>query len=89
MSNKQRNAEGQAWRDQNKRIREWLLQHPARVQNGMWHVSINLTEVLEAELDREMKNARRAGRTSLRNRLKCLVMSIISYRFSGRKGARA
>lgn len=79
MKIKRMNAEAKAWREENKRIREWLLCHPRCIQEGMWHVSINMTEVLEAELDREMKNVRRPGRTSFRNRAKDFLLSIIPH----------
>ncbi|MGI2294132.1 hypothetical protein [Paenibacillus sp. GXUN7292] len=70
--------EAAAWKAQNAQIKEWLLKHPSRIQPGLWSPAINLTEVLEAELEREMKNARRPGRTSLRYRLQYLVLSILA-----------
>lgn len=72
--------DAQAWQDRNQQIREWLLQHPGRVDEGMWHVSINMTEVLEAELVQEMKNALRPGRASLKSRLRNLFVFIIPHR---------
>ncbi len=70
--------EAQTWKKQNEQIREWLLTHPMRVQPGMWSPAINLTEVLGEELERELKNARRPGRTSLRYRLQYLLLSILA-----------
>lgn len=76
---RQRMKDAQAWRRVNQRNREWLLQHPMRVaDHDLRRAAINFTEVSEAEMAREMENARLAGRTSLRTRLKELVAAIVS-----------
>ncbi|OXM17347.1 hypothetical protein [Paenibacillus herberti] len=61
------------------KLREWLLKHPMRVELELRRAAICWTEIEVTDIDREIKNAIRAGMTSqLRTRLKALVDAIIA-----------
>lgn len=59
--------------------REWLLKHPMRVEIELRRAAICWTEIEVADIDRQIKNAFRPGKTSqLRSRLKALIDAIIA-----------
>lgn len=76
-------AEVTAWKERNAQIREWLLTHPHRIDACMWSPSINLTEVLEQEFEREIKNTRSGKRASVSTPIKDLFVSIIPHFIRG------
>jgi len=61
-------------------FRDWIHSHPNRVDPKVRPAAIDFLNNSIAELDKlsEMENARRAGRTSLRDRLRTLVAAIVS-----------
>ncbi|CDN45188.1 hypothetical protein [Paenibacillus sp. P22] len=59
--------------------REWLLKHPMRVEPELRRAAICWTEIEVADIDRQIKNAFPARKTSqLRSRLKALIDAIIA-----------
>lgn len=61
-------------------MRDWIHSHPHRVDPEVKPAAIDFLNNSIAELDRpeKMKNTRRAGRMSLRDRLRTLVAVIVT-----------
>ncbi|RXZ84459.1 hypothetical protein EBB07_00080 [Paenibacillaceae bacterium] len=77
MKNQNGNA---AWAARNQQVREWLLTHPHLIDEGMWHESIRKTDRFRDEMQEEIKNSQRAGRESLKDKLKRIVSPILARR---------
>ncbi len=85
MSREQLAAEALAAGQAARHNLRWMEKHPERIDQSK---RVEMEQYLNSMIrfsKEEMKNARRAGRTSLRNRLKFLVKSILAHqRFEGK-----
>lgn len=57
---------------------EWMAKHPERIDQNKRLDMEDYLNMMIVFSEIEIRNARRSGRTSLRTRLKCLVVSIIA-----------
>lgn len=78
MSREQLAAEALATGQAAQHNMRWMKKYPERYDASKRNEMEAYLHMLNRFSKEEMKNARRLGRTSLRNRLKCLVLSIIS-----------
>lgn len=62
-----------------------IQENPEKIRQGKMENAEAYLNMLIRFSEEEMKNARQAGRTSLRTRLKCLVLSILSPSSEKRK----
>ncbi|GIO13572.1 hypothetical protein J19TS2_31270 [Cohnella xylanilytica] len=68
-------------------MRDWIHSHPHRVDPEVRPAAIDFLNNSIAELDEpsKMKNTRRAGRMSLRDRLRTLVAVIVAQNLTAGK----
>lgn len=89
MSREQLRAEALAAGKAAKHNLQWIRRHPDRIDpSKRVDMEIYLNGLIRFAKE-EIKNARRAGRTSLRVRLKHLTASILSHHVGAGKGERA